>query len=164
MQNAGHISQGGMHSAADTIIQEQHIRHPEVAVLSDEKKGFAGIEARIDKITRVAEEPRPNGPVSWSWRFHKALAVIFKFAKFVGPGALIAVAYVDPDNFQTDVSSGVSFQYHLLFMVLVSNIIAIILQVCRLSSTVISLVLTSCFCNRPLLSSWVVSQGWTWLK
>lgn len=131
MENAGHVSQGGMHSAADTMIQEQHVRHPEAAVLSDEKKGFSGVETKIDSIARVADEPKPNGPISWSWRFHKTLAVIVKFCKFVGPGALIAIAYVDPDNFQTDVSSGVSFQYRLLFMVLVSNIIAIILQVCR---------------------------------
>lgn len=129
MENTGHVSQGGTHSTIDTMIQEQHIRHPEAAVLCDEKKGFSGVEAKIDNIARVADEPRPNGPISWSWRFHKALAVVVKFCKFVGPGALIAVAYVDPDNFQTDVSSGVSFQYHLLFMVLVSNIIAIILQV-----------------------------------
>jgi metal iron transporter len=56
--------------------------------------------------------------------------VLVKFGKFTGPGAIISVAYVDPDNFQTAVSSGVEFEYKLLFMVLVSNLIAIYLQVC----------------------------------
>ncbi|KAH6622923.1 natural resistance-associated macrophage protein-domain-containing protein [Chaetomium tenue] len=50
------------------------------------------------------------------------------FFKFLGPGAIISVAYVDPDNYQTAIASGSSFQYRLLFMVLVSNIIAIYIQ------------------------------------
>lgn len=54
---------------------------------------------------------------------------VWKFLKFLGPGAIISVAYVDPDNYQTAISSGSSFQYKLLFMVLVSNIIAIYIQV-----------------------------------
>jgi hypothetical protein len=57
-------------------------------------------------------------------------AVLVKFGKFTGPGTVISVAYVDPDNFQTAISSGAEFEYKLLFMVLVSNLIAIYLQVC----------------------------------
>ncbi|KAH8817044.1 natural resistance-associated macrophage protein-domain-containing protein [Xylogone sp. PMI_703] len=55
--------------------------------------------------------------------------VLIKFAKFTGPGAIISVAYVDPDNFQTAVSSGVEFGYKPLFMVLIANLISIYLQV-----------------------------------
>ncbi|KAH7350828.1 NRAMP family [Rhexocercosporidium sp. MPI-PUGE-AT-0058] len=51
-----------------------------------------------------------------------------KFGKFVGPAGIISVAYIDPDNFQTSISSGVQFKFKLLFMVLVSNLIAIFLQ------------------------------------
>ncbi|KAF3765930.1 natural resistance-associated macrophage protein [Cryphonectria parasitica EP155] len=56
------------------------------------------------------------------------LARIRRFCAFLGPGAIISVAYIDPDNYQTAISSGGSFQYKLLFMVLVSNLIAIYLQ------------------------------------
>ena len=56
-------------------------------------------------------------------------AVLWKFGKFVGPGAIITVAYVDPDNYQTAVSGGTEFKYKLLFMILVSNLVAIYLQV-----------------------------------
>lgn len=56
-------------------------------------------------------------------------AKLWKFFKFLGPGAIVSVAYVDPDNYQSAISSGASFQYKLLFMVLVSNIVAIFLQV-----------------------------------
>lgn len=55
-------------------------------------------------------------------------AVVWKFGRFMGPGTIISVAYIDPDNFQTAVSSGAQFKYKLLFMVLVSNIIAVFLQ------------------------------------
>jgi hypothetical protein len=58
-----------------------------------------------------------------------AMGKLWGFFKFLGPGAIISVAYVDPDNYQTAISSGASFQYKLLFMILVSNLIAIYLQV-----------------------------------
>lgn len=58
-----------------------------------------------------------------------AWAKFLKFFTFLGPGAIISVAYIDPDNYQVAISAGGSFQYKLLFMVLVSNIIAIYLQV-----------------------------------
>lgn len=61
----------------------------------------------------------------------EAAAVMVKFGKFVGPGTIITVAYIDPDNFQTAVSSGAQFKYKLLFMVLISNLIAIYLQVSK---------------------------------
>lgn len=53
---------------------------------------------------------------------------VAKFARFVGPGFLIAVAYIDPGNYATDVEAGAQFRYALLFIVLVSNIFAILLQ------------------------------------
>ncbi|MCJ1417408.1 hypothetical protein MMC32_003752 [Xylographa parallela] len=60
--------------------------------------------------------------------FQQGQAVVWKFGKFIGPGALISVAYIDPDNYQTAISAGAIFQYKLLFIVLVSNLIAIYLQ------------------------------------
>lgn len=56
-------------------------------------------------------------------------AKFLKFFTFLGPGALVSVAYIDPDNYQSAIAAGGSFQYKLLFMVLVGNIIAIYLQV-----------------------------------
>lgn len=54
---------------------------------------------------------------------------LWTFCTFLGPGAIISVAYIDPDNYQTNIASGASFQYKLLFMVLLSNLIAIYIQV-----------------------------------
>jgi hypothetical protein len=68
---------------------------------------------------RVAEEPTKNGFVG----------SLTKFARFFGPGIIITVAYIDPDNFQTSVEDGQDFGYKMLFMVLISLLIAIYLQV-----------------------------------
>ncbi|KAJ4402435.1 hypothetical protein N0V85_005305 [Neurospora sp. IMI 360204] len=79
---------------------------------------------------------------------------IWKFFKFLGPGAVISVAYVDPDNYQTAISAGSEFQYKLLFMVLVSNLIAIYIQsLCVKLGTVTGMDLAQM--NRRWLPRWL---------
>ncbi len=56
----------------------------------------------------------------WSW-FRKLLA-------FSGPGYLVAVGYMDPGNWATDLAGGSMFGYKLLSVILISNMIAILLQ------------------------------------
>jgi manganese transport protein len=48
--------------------------------------------------------------------------------KYVGPGYMVAVGYLDPGNWATDLAAGSQFKYSLLFIVLLSSIMAIILQ------------------------------------
>jgi manganese transport protein len=47
---------------------------------------------------------------------------------FAGPGYLISVGYMDPGNWATDISGGSKFGYTLLFVILLSNLMAIVLQ------------------------------------
>jgi manganese transport protein len=51
-----------------------------------------------------------------------------RFLSFFGPGYLIAVGYMDPGNWATSLAGGSSFGYALLSVVLMSNIMAILLQ------------------------------------
>jgi manganese transport protein len=51
-----------------------------------------------------------------------------RFLTFVGPGYLVAVGYMDPGNWATSLAGGSQFGYTLLFVALLSNIMAIILQ------------------------------------
>jgi manganese transport protein len=51
-----------------------------------------------------------------------------KFLAFFGPGYLVAVGYMDPGNWATSLAGGAQFGYALLFVALLSNIIAILLQ------------------------------------
>jgi manganese transport protein len=47
---------------------------------------------------------------------------------FFGPGFLIAVGYMDPGNWATDIAGGARFGYTLLFVIMASNLFAILLQ------------------------------------
>src|SRR5213596_1128728 len=72
---------------------------------------FAPSLAEVYRTVPVAEG-------SW-WR--KALA-------FAGPGYLVAVGYMDPGNWATDMAGGSKFGYALLSVILLSNLMAILLQ------------------------------------
>jgi manganese transport protein len=47
---------------------------------------------------------------------------------FTGPGLLVAVGYMDPGNWATDLAGGAQFGYTLLFVIMLSNLFAIVLQ------------------------------------
>ena len=51
-----------------------------------------------------------------------------KIAAFAGPGYLVAVGYMDPGNWATDLAGGSKFGYTLLSVILASNLMAILLQ------------------------------------
>ncbi|MFI5264168.1 MAG: Nramp family divalent metal transporter [Candidatus Kapaibacterium sp.] len=48
---------------------------------------------------------------------------------FSGPAYLVSVGYMDPGNWATDIEGGSRFHYDLLWVILVSNLLAILLQV-----------------------------------
>ncbi|KTT76149.1 Nramp family divalent metal transporter [Sphingomonas endophytica] len=64
-----------------------------------------------------ASVPVPKGAGFWR-----------KLLAFVGPGWLVAVGYMDPGNWATDIAGGSAFGYALLSVVLLSNLMAIVLQ------------------------------------
>ena len=51
-----------------------------------------------------------------------------KLMAFSGPGMMVAVGYMDPGNWATDLAGGAQFGYALLSVVLISNLMAILLQ------------------------------------
>ena len=51
-----------------------------------------------------------------------------KLLAFAGPGLMVAVGYMDPGNWATDLAGGARFGYTLLSVVLISNLMAILLQ------------------------------------
>jgi manganese transport protein len=91
-------------------------------------------------------EPKPAdpAPAASSWRkpaseaslseVHHSILVPTtasfwrKLFAFSGPGFLIAVGYMDPGNWATDLAGGSQFGYTLLFIVMLSNLMAILLQ------------------------------------
>jgi manganese transport protein len=65
---------------------------------------------------------------------HRSIAVPLnagfwrKVLAFSGPGYLVAVGYMDPGNWATDIAGGSAFGYTLLSVILISNFMAILLQ------------------------------------
>jgi manganese transport protein len=51
-----------------------------------------------------------------------------KILAFAGPGYLVAVGYMDPGNWATDLAGGSRFGYTLLSVILISNLMAVLLQ------------------------------------
>jgi len=51
-----------------------------------------------------------------------------KILAFSGPGFLVAVGYMDPGNWATDLAGGSKFGYSLLAVIMISNLMAILLQ------------------------------------
>ena len=70
-------------------------------------KSLSEVNASIDVTTRT------------SWR--KAFA-------FMGPAYLVSVGYMDPGNWATDIAGGSKFGYALIWVLLMSNIMALLLQ------------------------------------
>src|SRR6188508_3643536 len=51
-----------------------------------------------------------------------------KLFAFAGPGYLVAVGYMDPGNWATDLAGGARYGYALLCVIMISNLMAILLQ------------------------------------
>jgi manganese transport protein len=51
-----------------------------------------------------------------------------KFFSFLGPAYMVSVGYMDPGNWATDIAGGSQFGYKLIWVLLMSNLIAQLLQ------------------------------------
>ncbi|WP_215748754.1 MULTISPECIES: Nramp family divalent metal transporter [unclassified Gluconobacter] len=60
----------------------------------------------------------PDGSTTW----------LKRFLAFVGPGYMVSVGYMDPGNWATDLQGGAQYGYTLLCVIMLSNLMAILLQ------------------------------------
>ena len=61
-----------------------------------------------------------------------------KLLAFTGPGFLVAVGYMDPGNWATDLAAGAQFNYSLLCVVMISNFMAMLLQALSLKLGIVT--------------------------
>lgn len=66
--------------------------------------------------------------VHGSIEVHTKGSFLKKLSAFIGPGLMVAVGYMDPGNWATDIAGGAKFGYKLLSVILISNIFAMLLQ------------------------------------
>src|SRR5687768_6523295 len=76
---------------------------------------------RRTRVTPSLAEVYRSVPIGRSTTWRKILA-------FAGPGYLVAVGYMDPGNWATDLAGGSQFGYALLSVILISNLMAVLLQ------------------------------------
>src|SRR6202045_3628224 len=94
---------------------------PELPVISSP-------EASLDKGWRHAVA-RPSLPEIYrSLPIPQSAGFIRKMFAFAGPGYLVAVGYMDPGNWATDLAGGARYGYTLLSVIMISNLMAILLQ------------------------------------
>jgi len=72
----------------------------------------------LEELHRTVPVP---GPTASFWRQYRA---------FAGPALLVSVGYMDPGNWATDLEGGASYRYGLMWIVALSSLMAIVLQVC----------------------------------
>src|SRR6202163_169841 len=85
------------------------------------------------RVPSVSGWRLPPGSVSLP-EVHGSIAIpqgagfMRKMLAFAGPGYLVAVGYMDPGNWATDLAGGARFGYTLLSVIMISNLMAILLQ------------------------------------
>ena len=70
--------------------------------------------------------------------YSKIFLFIKRFFAFAGPGYLVAVGYMDPGNWATDLAGGARFGYTLLSIIVISNFMAMLLQFCALKLGIVT--------------------------
>src|SRR5438477_5826546 len=90
---------------------------PEIAVTTRPRAAWrrTGAQVSLPEVHRTILVP----VTASFWR---------KLFAFSGPGFLVAVGYMDPGNWATDLAGGAKFGYSLLAVVMISNFMAILLQ------------------------------------
>ena len=93
------------------------------------------MDARSPDLTQDAAGWRTDAPATKSLAEVNATIAIptagvwwRRLLAFVGPGYLVSVGYMDPGNWATDLAGGSRFGYTLLSVILLSNLMAILLQ------------------------------------
>ena len=77
---------------------------------------------------RQATPPNSMPDVNGSVRVPRNAGFFRTLMAYAGPGLMVAVGYMDPGNWATDIAGGARFGYRLLSVVLISNLFAMLLQ------------------------------------
>lgn len=87
--------------------------------------------SRVDGVSApVVPSTRESGTVTAARRVldGRGRRRLSQVLPFLGPAFIASVAYVDPGNFATNIQGGASFGYTLLWVIVASNIMAMLLQ------------------------------------
>jgi manganese transport protein len=103
---------------SEAVRQATDEKEPTKDPLADLHPDAGWRRARVTPSLAEVYRSVPVAGRSW-WR---------KMLAFAGPGYLVAVGYMDPGNWATDLAGGSAFGYTLLSVIMLSNLMAILLQ------------------------------------
>src|SRR5262249_51171722 len=97
------------------VLKDEPFESP--TAITTESAAAVASPRSLEGLHRTVPVP-PNGSGFWKhWR------------AFVGPALLVSVGYMDPGNWGTDLQAGARYRYDLLWVVALSSMMAIVLQV-----------------------------------
>src|SRR6186997_1809819 len=91
----------------------------------------------MKNVGRSQSEPAPRGEPSHApslSEVHRTVPIptsgswIRRLFAFAGPAYLVSVGYMDPGNWATDLAGGARFGYQLVWVLVMSNLMAVLLQ------------------------------------
>ena len=108
-----------MNRQTDTSESLSEAGSPTVAVAATSAATAAPASPRsLEELHSTVSVPAVSAGF---WRQYRA---------FAGPALLVSVGYMDPGNWATDLEGGAVYKYGLLWVVALSSLMAIVLQVC----------------------------------
>ena len=115
------------------IDRERLFRHSDEMEVVDHTDGpeISGKRLEMESFHEGWRQPNSKPSLAEVYRsipIPKGLSFWKKIFAFSGPGYLVAVGYMDPGNWATDLAGGSAFGYTLLSIILLSNLMAILLQ------------------------------------
>ena len=111
------------HAVTSSHSVDGPLAEPGSAAATVVTNAFDSASARCDRFANV--------PIGTGERQHDPphrRRGVGRFWPFLGPAFIAAVAYVDPGNFATNMAGGAKFGYLLLWVVLVANLMAMLIQ------------------------------------
>src|SRR5215475_5512309 len=76
-------------------------------------------------VRSTIQEPLPSGLRTVDEALHRTR---FRILPFLGPAFIACVAYIDPGNFATNIAAGSKFGYLLVWVIVASNLMAMLIQ------------------------------------
>ncbi|MDH7638899.1 Nramp family divalent metal transporter [Sphingomonas oryzagri] len=115
------------------------------------------------KLPETATAPFCPSEVEGSIAVPRGAPLGTRLARFVGPGLLVAVGYMDPGNWATDIAAGSGYGFDLLFVVVAASLAAILLQSLALRLGMASGLDLAQACRRrygrlPNLALWMMAE------
>ncbi|KAK5778340.1 hypothetical protein RI543_004001 [Arxiozyma heterogenica] len=106
------------------IPSSSDILQKESTDLSHSSRGVETIETVRNEINHFIHGISSPDTTTHLSPLESILQILKKYSKFIGPGLMVSVSYMDPGNYSTAVAAGAAHKYKLLFSILVSNFMA----------------------------------------